>query len=85
MKILGDYYKDEKSYDLMKKYYLMAIEKDNSEAMTNLGHHYRYVEKNKNLMLKYYHMAVEKGNYYTRNNHEITTILHMHRQELHKN
>jgi len=36
---LGCYYHEdiEKDYDSMKKYYLMAIELNNAEAMNNLG------------------------------------------------
>jgi TPR repeat protein len=51
----------EKYYDLMKKYYLMDIEKGNSEAMFNFGNYYRYIEKNYDLMEKYYLMASDHG------------------------
>lgn len=56
----GLQYQKEKNYDLMKKYYLMAIEKGCGKAMLNLGTHYRYVETNFDLMKKYYLMALEK-------------------------
>ena len=46
----------------MKKYYLMAIEKDHSDAMCNLGYYYENVEKNYDEMKKYYLMAIEKDN-----------------------
>ena len=49
-------------YKLMKKYYLMAIDKGNLEAMNNLGIYYATIEKNYDLMKKYYLMAIEKGN-----------------------
>ena len=45
----------------MKKYFLMNIEKGNSEAMFNFGNYYRYIEKTHNLMKKYYLMAVDHG------------------------
>jgi hypothetical protein len=44
----------------MKKYYLMAIDKDNSRAMNNLGTYYLGIG-NYEQMKKYYYMAVEKG------------------------
>ena len=44
----------------MKKYYLMAIGKNNTTAMYFLGHHYQ-VEKNYDLMKKYYLMAIDKN------------------------
>jgi hypothetical protein len=56
------------NYDLMKKYYLMAIEKGNSWAMHNLGWHYQYTEENYNLMKKYYLQAIDKGNAGAMNN-----------------
>jgi tetratricopeptide (TPR) repeat protein len=63
---VGLYYEKKlKDYDLMKKYYLMAIDKGNSDAMNNLGHYYYYTEKNHDLMKKYYLMAIDKGNSYT--------------------
>jgi hypothetical protein len=59
---LGYYYSHtEINYALMKKYYLMAIDKGNSLAMHNLGYYYEIIEKNYDLMKKYYHMAIDKG------------------------
>ena len=59
----GAYYKNnEKNYDLMKKYYLMAIKLNHSYAMYNLAQHYQYPEKNYELMKKYYLMAIELNN-----------------------
>ena len=52
-----------KNYDLMKKYYLMAIDMCDSDAMTNLGNFYN-IEKNYDLMKKYYLMAIEQNNSY---------------------
>jgi TPR repeat protein len=67
---IGLYYgkKIEKDYDLMKKYYLMAIDKGNDDAMYNLGHYYQFKEKNYDLMKKYYLMAIDKENSYAMNN-----------------
>uniref|UniRef100_A0A6C0EEK6 Uncharacterized protein n=1 Tax=viral metagenome TaxID=1070528 RepID=A0A6C0EEK6_9ZZZZ len=50
------------NYELMKKYYLIAIEKGNTDAMVNLGNYYRDIEKISELMKKYYLMAIERGN-----------------------
>ena len=50
-----------KNYELMKKYYLMAIEKGCSIAMKKLGYYYNHIEINYDLMEKYYLMAIEKG------------------------
>ena len=59
------YYEDiEKDYDLMKKYYLMAIDLNNSCAMNNLGVYYQNIEKDYDLMKKYYLMAIELKNSY---------------------
>jgi len=57
----GVYYRIHKNYDLMKKYYLMAIEMGNSNAMNNLAVHYETVEINYDLMKKYYLMAIDNG------------------------
>jgi hypothetical protein len=60
MVLLGNHFNSvEKDTELMKKYYLMAIEQGNSSAMYNLGYHYDEVEKNYELMKKYYLMAIE--------------------------
>jgi hypothetical protein len=59
---LGSHYQYiEKDYEQMKKYYLMAIEKESDTAMYNLGSHYQYIEKDYEQMKKYYLMAIEKG------------------------
>ncbi len=49
-----------KDYELMKKYYTMALEKGNLNAMKNLGDYY-YRNDNCELMKKYYLMAIDKG------------------------
>ena len=51
----------EKNYGEAKKYYLMAIDKGNSDAMVNLGYLYKK-EKNYEETKKYYLMAIDKGN-----------------------
>ncbi len=61
------YYKIEKDYGMMKKYYLMAINLSNSDAMDNLGSYYKE-KKNYEQMEKYYLMAIELGNFYSMNN-----------------
>jgi len=60
---IGTYYYNQKDYDNMKKYYLMAIEKGNDSSMYNLGTYY-YEQKDYDNMKKYYLMAKEKGNKY---------------------
>jgi tetratricopeptide (TPR) repeat protein len=50
-----------KNYELMKKYYLMAIDKGNLKAMFNLGLYYHFIEKDYEMMKKYYLMATERG------------------------
>ena len=66
---LGVYYFEiEKDYDQMKKYYLMAINKGDSNSMYNLGCYYRDVEKDYDQMKKYYLMAINKGDSNAMNN-----------------
>jgi TPR repeat protein len=57
----GVKYEIEKNYEEMKKYYLMAIEKGYSHAMSHLGYYYQFIEKNYEEMKKYYLMAIDKG------------------------
>jgi TPR repeat protein len=59
---LADHYMVIKDYELMKKYYMMAIDYDNSRAMCNFACYYLGIEKNYEVMKKYYMMSVEKGN-----------------------
>jgi TPR repeat protein len=40
----------------------MAIDKDNTVAMNNLGYYYQDTEKNYDLMKQYYLMAIDKDN-----------------------
>ena len=61
---LSELYRNDENYEDMKKYYQMAIEKANSDAMTHLGHYYQYTEINYKEMMKYYLMAIEKENSY---------------------
>ena len=58
----GIHYEIKKNYELMKKYYLTAIEKDNCDAMNYLGLYYGKIEKDYKQMKKYYLMAIKKGN-----------------------
>jgi hypothetical protein len=59
---LGYHYQyTEQNYELMKKYYLMAIDKGHIDAMNYLGHYYQEIEHNYELMKKYYLMAIDKG------------------------
>lgn len=54
------HYKIKKDYDNMKKYYLMAIERGNRVAMSNLGYQYALDGDIEN-MKKYYLMVVKKN------------------------
>ena len=56
-----------KNYEEMKKYYLMAIEMGDLNAMFNLGLYYKKIE-NYEEMKKYYLMAIEKGESIAMNN-----------------
>ena len=59
---VGLYYEYVKhNLDEAKKYYLMAIENGNAEAMNNLTYYYEDIEKDYDEAKKYYLMAVEKG------------------------
>lgn len=61
--IIGDYYQfDKKNYGEAKRYYMMAVEKGNTDAMCKLARYYAVHELNDDEMKKYYKMAVEKGN-----------------------
>ncbi len=59
----GVYYYIHKNTDNMMKYYMLAIEKENSCAMYNLGNYYKK-QKDYDNMMKYYMLAIEKGNSY---------------------
>ena len=68
LNIIGIYYRHKiKNYDEMKKYYLMAIELKNDNAMFNLGNYYRE-KQNYNEMKKYYLMGIELNNADAMNN-----------------
>jgi TPR repeat protein len=54
-------YEIQKKYEKAKKYYLMAIEKGNSNSMNSLAIYYHEIEKNYDEAKKYYLMAIEKG------------------------
>ena len=56
------YYRHIMNYPEMKKYYQMAIQINNSDAMCNLGVYYKEVEKDYTEMKKYYQMAIQLNN-----------------------
>ena len=58
MNELGNYYKDIKKYEEMKKYYLMAINEDDVDAMNSLADYYKDI-KDYEEMKKYYLMAID--------------------------
>ena len=65
---IGRYHKDiTRNYSEMEKYYLMAIEEGDSNAMNNLGYYHQNITKNYSEMEKYYLMAIEKGSKHTIN------------------
>jgi len=51
-----------KNYDLAEKYYLMAIELGNSDAMREISQYYYHIAKNNTLAKKYCLMAIKLGN-----------------------
>ena len=57
MLFIGLVYYVKKDYILMKKYFLMAIEKEDIYAMYHLGYYYDTIEKDYEMMKKYYLMA----------------------------
>ncbi len=59
--IHGLYHYVTKNYVEMEKYYLMAIELGNADAMNNLGVYHSHVTKNYAEIEKYYLMAIELG------------------------
>ena len=58
---MGYYFGNLGNYDLMKKYYLMAIEHGSIIAMFNLGCYYDDIN-DFDEMKKYYLMAIKYGN-----------------------
>lgn len=63
---LATYHCTNKKYDLVEKYYLMAIDCGNVDAMTCLGYFYEHIKENYELAEKYYLMA---------NKNETTTLM----------
>lgn len=61
-RIIGNYYNIKQNHVLMIKFYELAVEDGDSEAMFNLGLYYNHVNKY-NEMFKYFLMAIKKGNY----------------------
>ena len=71
---MGVYYHILDNKDEAKRYYMMAIEKGNSDAMHKMGYLFHY--KNPDEAKKYYMMAIKKGNSMAMSNlEEITTPL----------
>ena len=65
---IGNYYQIvEKDYDMMKKYFAMAVADGNVDSMYNLGC-YCHTEKNYDLMKQYYFMAIELNHTVAMNN-----------------
>ncbi len=61
--LMGYYYGNIRhDYNLMKKYYIMAIELNNTEAIFAMGNYYNFIEKRYDLMKKYYIMSIELNN-----------------------
>ena len=58
---IGKYYqKIIKDYDMMKKYYCIAVDCGNTCAMDNLGNYFKEI-KDYDMMEEYYLMAIDKG------------------------
>lgn len=53
------YYYIKKNYELSVKYFLMAVDLDNSNAMNNLGMYYYQIDNNYELAHKYFLMTIE--------------------------
>jgi hypothetical protein len=58
---LGLFCKLKENYDLMKKYFLLAISLEDLNSMYELGDYYKNIEKNYDLMKKYCLQAIDKG------------------------
>ena len=65
---LGVYYHLNSSYNEMKKYYMLAIAKNNMHAMNNLAIYFKNVEKNYEEAKKYYLMGILNGDVKAMNN-----------------
>ena len=64
LNIIGDYYHYDRIYDDMIKYYTLAIERGNSDAMCSMGRYYGeyHIQCDIGMMMKYYMMAIDKDN-----------------------
>jgi TPR repeat protein len=60
--ILGLYHEKKKNYDIMKKYYMIAIELKHTDAMISLGLYYHTIEHNTENAKKYFNLALSLGN-----------------------
>jgi len=61
MCFLGDYYFIKHKFEMMKKFWGMACERGDVNAMLNLGWFYRYQQKSPELMKHYYELASNLG------------------------
>lgn len=61
---LGKYYRKTKQYDIMKKYFIKAIEKNSAYAMHEFAYYF-YTQQNYELMHKYYKMAIDNNYVYS--------------------
>ena len=59
---LAAHYESKSWYRYMLKYYLLAVDKGNAEAMYKLGNYYYDIKDDYIHAKKYYVMASEKGN-----------------------
>jgi TPR repeat protein len=61
MNAIGNYYHSVSDYNQMKTFYMMAIERGNTDAMVNLGRYYQDINDYEE-MKRFYDMAISKGN-----------------------
>jgi len=59
---LGYFYQQKKNYNEMLRYYLIAINKNNTFATVKLAGYYEHIEKNYDKAKKYYILGVEQNN-----------------------
>lgn len=57
------YYKDNKQYDLMTKYFMMGIKLNDPKSMNGYGYYLHHVKKDYENAVKYYLMAIEHKYY----------------------
>ena len=63
---MGNYHENiTKDYEQMEKYYLMAVENYNVDAMYSLAIYHQDITKDYQQMEKYYLMAIDGGDIYS--------------------